>query len=438
MKRRSRRIDTDLAVIGTGIAGFAASLFACRRGLEVAQFGHSGAMAYTTGYLDLLGVQDGRVLDDPWDGLGALRRETPEHPLARLPDETIRTAFGLFTEALTEMGLGYTAPGERNLRALLPNGLVKSTLSVPQTMLPGCEALAQRARTLVLDFDGLQGFSARAFEANLAERWPGLSSARLTFPGMEDRQVFPEVMARALETRQTREALVDLIRPQLDGAEYVGLPAILGMQAPDRIRTEMEAALGATLFEIPTIPPAVPGIRLREGFERTMPERGVTLDPVLKVSRVRFGAAGATLTLHGAMEDIEVEARAVLLATGRFLSGGLRADRTQVSETLLGLPIRQTESRNDWYRKDYFDPAGHPVNRLGIEVDASFRPVDAAGDPVQDTLFSAGAILAHQDWVRQRCGAGLAIASAYAAVDSAAAHLTPEGQPPDRSVRSDR
>lgn len=65
MKRKARRVTTQLAVIGTGIAGFAASLFARDLGLSVAQFGHSGAMAYTTGYFDLLGVAEGRAVDDP-------------------------------------------------------------------------------------------------------------------------------------------------------------------------------------------------------------------------------------------------------------------------------------------------------------------------------------------------------------------------------------
>lgn len=34
---------------------------------------------------------------------------------------------------------------------------------------------------------------------------------------------------------------------------------------------------------------------------------------------------------------------------------------------------------------------------------------------------AAGAILAHQDWVRQKCGSGLAIATAYGAVRACAA-----------------
>ena len=43
-------------------------------------------------------------------------------------------------------------------------------------------------------------------------------------------------------------------------------------------------------------------------------------------------------------------------------------------------------------------------------------PSDEQGRCLYPNLFAAGSILAHQDWIRQKCGSGLAIASAYAAV----------------------
>ncbi|MEZ5769348.1 MAG: glycerol-3-phosphate dehydrogenase subunit GlpB [Paracoccaceae bacterium] len=418
MRHPTRRVDTELAVIGTGIAGFAAALFARARGLEVAQFGHSGAMAYTTGYLDLLGVEGGRKLADPWSGIAALKAREPEHPLARLAEADLRTALDGFVAALNEGGLGYTAPGDDNLTALLPYGVTKPTLSVPQTMAAGVAALADRTPALIVDFDGLQGFSAKEFATNIAGTWPALTTARLAFPQMEGKQVFPEVMARALETRKTREQLADLLRPLIDGVTHVGLPAILGIHKPDAVRADLEARLGVTLFEIPTIPPGVPGIRLREMFERVLPERGVKLEPNLKVSSVAFQAGGVRLGLGGAMEDLEVHARAVVLATGRFLSGGLGSTRTRVFEKLIGLPLRQPADRDGWFEDAYLAPEGHALNRAGVPVDGQSRPVDAGGRPVDPRLFAAGAILSDQDWVRSRSGAGIAIASAWAAVQA--------------------
>ena len=205
MKRHARKVTADLAVIGTGLAGFAASLFARDRGLSVVQIGHTGALSYTTGYLDLFGALDGKVIDDPWSGLDALHRVTPTPPLARLSRDEIDTALSRFIDCLGEMGLHYTAPGPGNLTALLPGGLTKPTFSIPETMRPGIEAMQAGRPALIVDFDGLQGFSATEFRINMAEAWPGLRSERLTFPGIDARPVFPEVMARALETIRNTE-----------------------------------------------------------------------------------------------------------------------------------------------------------------------------------------------------------------------------------------
>jgi glycerol-3-phosphate dehydrogenase subunit B len=41
------------------------------------------------------------------------------------------------------------------------------------------------------------------------------------------------------------------------------------------------------------------------------------------------------------------------------------------------------------------------------------------GRPYSERLFAAGVILAHQDWIRGRSGAGIAIATAYKAVVAA-------------------
>jgi|GEM_PF-4361184 len=49
-------LSCDLAVIGAGLAGFAATLFAANRGLSTVQAGGTGAVSYTTGFFDVLGA----------------------------------------------------------------------------------------------------------------------------------------------------------------------------------------------------------------------------------------------------------------------------------------------------------------------------------------------------------------------------------------------
>jgi glycerol-3-phosphate dehydrogenase subunit B len=88
-----------------------------------------------------------------------------------------------------------------------------------------------------------------------------------------------------------------------------------------------------------------------------------------------------------------------------------------VRESLLDLPVYQPGDRSLWHRRDFLHPAGHPLNLAGLRVDNRFRPADAVGKAVYPAVFAAGSVLAHQDWIRQKCGSGLAIATAYGAVD---------------------
>jgi glycerol-3-phosphate dehydrogenase subunit B len=106
----------------------------------------------------------------------------------------------------------------------------------------------------------------------------------------------------------------------------------------------------------------------------------------------------------------------VILASGRFLGRGLRAERTRIIETVFGLPVYQASDRASWHREELLDPKGHPIHRAGVEIDDCFRPLADHGGPAYDRLFAAGSILAHQDWIREKCGSGLAVASARAAV----------------------
>jgi glycerol-3-phosphate dehydrogenase subunit B len=420
VKQIARSYSVQLAVIGSGMAGFAASVFALDRGMITAQVGNTGAVAYTTGYLDLLGGDRQSLLADPWQALAQLREREPRHPLARIGDDDIRAALTQFTQAVSAMGIAYTPPGDTNLMALSPAGTLKPTSSVPRTMLPGIEAMAQGTPTLIVDFAGLKGFSAAELVANLKTEWPMLRAARIAFPELPSGQAYPEVMARALEVPANRERLAGLIRPLIGDAGAVGVPAVLGIHNPDRVQQQLQQLLGVPLFEIPTIPPAVPGIRLREMFEQCFPARGLTLVPQQKVTRIELANECVRLFLKDSYGDVEIIAQTAILATGRFLSGGLSAERDGVRETLLDIPVSQPDGRAEWYREQYFDTRGHPLNRAGIEVDDQFRPLGAEGRPLDARLFAAGILLAHQDWTRQRCGAGVAIASAYRAVAGAA------------------
>ena len=372
MKEETRHFETELAVIGSGIAGFAASIFALNRQIKIAQVGNTGAVAYTTGYLDLLGSaeESTHAIDNPWDGLLQLKNNHPDHPLSRISAEDIRHGFEQFTSFLGECGITYTAPEDNNISALTPAGTLKKTLCVPATMAAGPIAFAAKTPCTIIDFKGLKGFSGRQVVANLHDTWPELSTAQITFPDMDRGEIYPEVMARAFEVPAIRANLANLLKEAAGKTKVIGLPAILGMHQPDLVKSELEQLTGLTIFEIPTMPPSVPGIRLREMFEQVFPQKGITLIPQQKVTSLTFDPDGAYLSLADNYGPITIHAKAVILATGRFLSGGLEAHITGITEPLLDLPVTQPASRTDWYREGYTDRRGHAIHKAGIEIDA--------------------------------------------------------------------
>ena len=417
--------SVDLMVIGAGLAGLGAALFAANRGLKVCLAGDTGGLDFHTGCLDLLGVhpmQEGRRRRDPWQGLRELAEACPQHPYAKLASDTIRQAFYEFTACLAQGGLLYQGHERRNLEVLTSAGTIKQTYRVPNTMWAGARVLQERLPTLLVDFRGMKEFNLIQAVEVQRDHWPGLRHLRLTLPDyMGD--LHPEAMAWDLALAENRVKLAGRIREHLGDEQAVGLPGVLGVQGTVTIKAHLEELLGVKVFEIPTPPPAVAGLRIREAMEQALAALGVQLLLKRRVAAFEVLDTGFRFLVSTGGADHTIKAKAALLAGGRFMGKGLMADRLKIWEPLFGLPVYQPRSREDWHCSDFYDPRGHAVNRAGLEVDSKFRPLAESGKPAFENLFAAGTILAHQDWMRQKCGSGLALGTALAAVESFAGTL---------------
>ena len=410
-------------VVGAGMAGMAAALFAAHQGMSVIQAGLTGETLYASGLFDLYGVAHGsrgQLIDNPWQGLQALKQNHPRHPFCKVTPDQIRAGMTKLTDFLAVAGLPYRGYPDRNARLLTPVGTIKRTFRVPATMWAGVKALEQTPPALIVDIVGLRGFSAAQIVNTVGSAWPQLRAATIEIP-WENRMgpKYPEHIARSLELEASRRELAAAIRPHLGSADVVGLPAILGIHTTETVRAHLNRLLGVPVFEIPTMPPAISGTRLKEAFDIHMPQQGVTTFYHHRVFSARRQQGGRFVLELGRTEpETTVIARQVLLATGRFLGKGLEARREGICEPLFGLPVSQPENRSCWHRETFLDPKGHAINLAGIEVDGHFRPVHTSGQPVHENLYAAGSILAHQDWIRTKCGTGLAVATAYGAVQA--------------------
>ena len=416
-------ITCDLTVIGCGIAGMAATVFAANRGLSVCQVGSMREIGFASGLLDLLGVHpisEGKAWDDPWAGIDALVHDIPNHPYSKLSGADIRAAFDELLTFLENSGLPYSRDPDRNSRLITHVGTIKTTYCAPKSMWNGVEAYGQKRPCLIVDLHGLKGFSAGLIVNTLKTSWPDLRAARIAFPVKGQMiEVFPEHLANTLANPQNLEILGRLIQPHVQDAQVVGLPAVLGLSHSPKVASVMAGFLGVPVFEIPTMPPAVTGLRLKEAFERGLSKNRpyyFSQNSVLDVRQVT--AKGFMLSIGPGKTKQMILCKGIILATGRFIGGGLSADRNHIRETIFALPVYQPETRAQWHREDFLDRRGHLINQAGLETDDHFRPLGSKGNPAFHNLFAAGSILAHQDWKRMKCGSGLAIATAFGAVKS--------------------
>ncbi|XPV76889.1 MAG: glycerol-3-phosphate dehydrogenase subunit GlpB [Desulfovibrio sp.] len=415
-------LHCDVAVVGSGLAGMAAALYAGKKGLDVVQTGMSGAVAYTTGAMDILGavpateanpsIED---VDSPKDSYSTFCEIFPEHPYARIDLADVHAAFEEMMEFLGEYGVRYVFSPEKNLPLVTPAGTLKNTAALPETMIQAAEALNPESKCVVIGVEGFKGFSPVQVCVNLAEMGLEWEAVKVRVPYM-DGEIFPESLARSLEVPAQREAFAEALKPLLGDAEYACLPAVLGVHGADAAMRHLEELCGVKFFEIPTMPPGVPGIRLREAFETGLAECNVRAISQSRVTKVEQNEDGFTLSIKSAASATTIQAKSLLLATGRFIGGGLIAGRTGVEESLMELFVAQPEDREGWYGTALFDPKGHGIKKAGVVIDDSFRPVDGEGNVYNESLYVAGTILAGQDWTREKSGAGVALGSAYAAV----------------------
>jgi glycerol-3-phosphate dehydrogenase subunit B len=126
----------------------------------------------------------------------------------------------------------------------------------------------------------------------------------------------------------------------------------------------------------------------------------------------------------------EVAARAWVLATGRFVGGGIER-RGALAEGVLGLPVLASEG-------PFADPsvrfAGRPPASLtlrdshgpqpllaaGLRVDELLRPLDAFGRVVHENVFAAGAVVGGHDPASDGTGMGVAMLTGFLAGRAAA------------------
>jgi glycerol-3-phosphate dehydrogenase subunit B len=403
----------DLIVIGTGLAGLTAARTAVETGAKVMIVGRGmGALTLFGNTIDVLGeIPPGT---DMAEGITPWIAAHPKHPYARTGREGIESALAAF-RVLFPPPYSFAALGPGN--SLLPTGAgtMRPTYLIPATMAAG--AAMTPAGTLIVGLRGFKDFQGDTVSRHLQCRGVSLSLPRYGLEGLT-----AIALARLMDEPSFRERLGEAILRQMAGERFIGLPAVLGLRNPAAVFNTMETITGARVFEIPMLPPSIPGARIFHRFREELIAKGADFrmgHPVSGVN-VKDGRCEG-ITVQNPPLSTEYRADRYILATGRFLGGGLWAEMDRIVEPLFHLPVSQPGSRGAWFGERFFDPEAHPIHRAGIVTDADLRPVDETGRVVLENVRAAGSILAHHQAIEEKSREGIDIATGFLAAQRAIA-----------------
>jgi glycerol-3-phosphate dehydrogenase subunit B len=191
--------------------------------------------------------------------------------------------------------------------------------------------------------------------------------------------------------------------------------------------------LGAPLIELPLVPPGIPGIRLHDLLRTRLRALGGRILVGERVARVETTKAKVTaVATDAATRELLTRVGALVLATGGVAGGGLVGDPNgAIRETVLGLPVDGPPIAR-WLHGDPLDPASLPIAAAGVRTDDQLRPVHPqrlADGPLLDNVRIVGSLLAGQQWMVDRSGDGVALASAWRAAASLEARKMPVARP---------
>ncbi len=401
--------ERHIIVIGGGLSGVMAALSSKSAGCRVTLIrGGLGRTALGNGLVRLAGIV--RVTGSSrylplMKSVKEMLRGNPEHPFLRLEiaESEAYAARDLFVKIVND---GYFV--ENADADLLPSWFANEIGNLEAAhFAPLSTARFHRESRESVGVVGFSGY--RRFHAEyLAESWTRhaeklrlpVTFAPVSISFDKDGKPFrkPAETARALEKENELSRLTEMLRKALENVEVNRLvfPPVLGMDGS--LAKELEKRLNLPVGEAAGARESLAGLRLIWLLEAFLIAEGVEIvSGTAREPEMDSGAIRSVETASGKEENRRLEADAFVLATGKFLGGGIRSVEGRFVEPLFSLPVfsegRRIEddfigklTRNDFSAPQAFE-------RVGLRADLYGRPVAEGGGVCYPNLFAAGQVI---------------------------------------------
>jgi len=423
-------MKADVAVVGSGLAALVATRSLQKAGRNpLLIWPGLSSLYFVYATVDVLGYSDATSLqpvEHPGTGVAALIADHPDHPYARAGLDALGAGIALLMEWLEEAGFRWRGSLDRNL--LLPTaiGTPKPSCLYPESMAAG--DLGRDEPIVLCGFEGYEDFVPELAASNLSRSWgagdQSVRAIRVSLPGFDPGKMFTSIdIARNLENDAFRREVAQQIRGKAtrDGDHVrVGLPAVLGLTHDTDVYERFQSELGHPIFEIPTLPPSVLGLRLFDRLRKHLQETGVEIIWAAPAHAAELsGGRCRRIHLKSAGREQPVEARAYILALEDAVDGAMRAGVRTIRDPFFHQTLAQSGVPTDRTDESLFK--AQPFARVGYAVTDRLQPVGDDGRPLASNAFVAGGAIAGYDPAGTKSRGGLAIATGYRAAQEAMA-----------------
>lgn len=427
---------SHITIIGSGIAAIAAALEAEAGGAQITIVrGRPGATALSSGAWDIA-ASPTRHAGRKWhesppakENLLEIISRNPFHPYKSISENIhcshIDTCLERAIDRLSnQLNLRLRGSLQKNIALITPLGSVKITSYASASQYSGDLLSMQQARLLVAGFSGLPQFPAAQIAKLLQEIHDHqrvfyaaqISAVELKLTDLP--VLSPLDLANRLDCEERIEELHHLLLHESErvNATHVALPPVIGIKKTDHILSRLREATGASWFEtLPTVP-SLPGLRLQNAIDKFLEKRRGTW------TILDTDAAGAKFENQriksiyvkdkGHQEELSIDR--LILATGRFVGGGIVKDKA-FQEPLLDLPLflKGRPVKEIFTGKITSDQflSNHELFSVGVRTDKNLQPLNDRNEIIYENLWAAGSLMGGTNETVEHCGMGVAIGS---------------------------
>jgi glycerol-3-phosphate dehydrogenase, anaerobic, B subunit len=406
----------DTVIIGGGLSGLACGISLAKRGkrVTIVASGQS-TMLFNGGSMEMLGYVDGKAVENP---LGAIASLPESHPYRKIGADRISSIAERVKLLFSDSGIEMSGSANANHWRITPMGVAKPawlTLSDHLRIDNLNQLPAKRLALMCIRgyFDQPNAMLAKGlrdlgFEVDMIE----FTTDDITALRRSPSEMRATSLAKHLVSNNALQRVADQFNNLAGDADMVLMPSVFGQSDSSDFQL-LQSKVNKPLRLVATLPPSVAGMRMMTQLRHYFKMLGGTYLTGDTAVSGTFDGDRLTSVTTAKLADMPLKADDFVLATGSFISRGLKADFERVYEPVLGVDVDADADPEKWTRFGVLEPQAY--FGYGVATDSQLRCLKQ-GKPIQN-LRAIGSVLSGHDAVKMGDGTGVSLLTAIAVAD---------------------